>query len=82
MDCFTRHFSSLILFMLLVTWCDASIFDHVVHVGITNDIGKGLDLTVHCKSEDDDLGIQVNSIGSTFSLLPEIILNAVIVNGV
>ncbi|XP_024029586.1 S-protein homolog 4-like [Morus notabilis] len=29
------------------------------HVHMTNDLGTGTDLTVHCKSKDDDLGIHV-----------------------
>jgi hypothetical protein len=30
-----------------------------VHVEIFNDLGNGLDLTVHCKSADEDLGVHV-----------------------
>ncbi|XWS13511.1 hypothetical protein CRYUN_Cryun36dG0043300 [Craigia yunnanensis] len=66
MDCSTRHFSSLICFLLLVIWCDSSFHQLNVHVQISNDIGKDLDLTVHCKSKDDDLGNQVISYQNTW----------------
>ncbi|XVF16324.1 hypothetical protein REPUB_Repub10bG0021500 [Reevesia pubescens] len=59
MNCFIKHFSSLILFLLLLTWCDAFGLRPKIHVQITNDVGEGLDLIVHCRSRDDDLGIQV-----------------------
>ncbi|XVF38088.1 hypothetical protein REPUB_Repub20aG0067800 [Reevesia pubescens] len=61
MDCFTKHFSSLILFLLLLTWCDADLFQHKVHLQISNHVGEGLNLTVRCKSKDDDLGNHVIS---------------------
>ncbi|RXH69294.1 hypothetical protein DVH24_037078 [Malus domestica] len=31
----------------------------VIHVKMTNDIGPDIQLTVHCKSKDDDLGTHV-----------------------
>ncbi|OMO59742.1 Multi antimicrobial extrusion protein [Corchorus olitorius] len=37
-----------------------------VHVQISNDIGQGTDLTVHCKSKDSDLGNQVISYQGTW----------------
>ncbi|KAK3187887.1 hypothetical protein Dsin_027448 [Dipteronia sinensis] len=30
-----------------------------VHVRVVNDLGDKLDLTIHCKSKDDDLGEQI-----------------------
>ena len=38
----------------------------VVRVEIFNDLGDGLDLTVHCKSKDDDHGVHVISIQMAF----------------
>ncbi|KAK3227681.1 hypothetical protein Dsin_007543 [Dipteronia sinensis] len=32
-----------------------------VHVRVVNDLGDGLDLTIHCKSKDNDLGKQIVS---------------------
>ena len=36
-----------------------SFLRHRVFVKIFNDLGQGLDLIVHCKSDDDDLGVQL-----------------------
>ncbi|XP_028763943.1 S-protein homolog 5-like [Neltuma alba] len=36
------------------------------HVRITNDLGEGRVLNIHCKSKDDDLGIHNLSFHSTF----------------
>ncbi|KAK9930967.1 hypothetical protein M0R45_018267 [Rubus argutus] len=44
----------MLLMLLLTITCDAK-----THVRIINDIGGGLDLTVHCKSADDDIGVKV-----------------------
>jgi hypothetical protein len=50
----------------------AGIFERKrVFVEIFNDLGEGKDLTVHCKSGDNDLGVQFiqypnGSINSTF----------------
>ncbi|KAK1567941.1 hypothetical protein Q3G72_018403 [Acer saccharum] len=35
--------------------CNAFGLTPNVHVQVTNDLGSGLDLTLHCKSGDDDL---------------------------
>ncbi|KAK9690899.1 hypothetical protein RND81_09G162000 [Saponaria officinalis] len=40
------------LILLLSTNCRAK-----THVIIVNDLGEGIELTVHCKSKDDDLGL-------------------------
>lgn len=37
-----------------------------VHVNIKNKLADHLDLTVHCKSKDDDIGIQVLRPGESF----------------
>ncbi|WRX20991.1 Plant self-incompatibility S1 - like 8 [Theobroma cacao] len=42
------------------------LLQHKVHVQITNDIAKGSDLTVRCKSKNDDLGNQVISYQGTW----------------
>ncbi|KAL9339862.1 hypothetical protein Peur_068877 [Populus x canadensis] len=57
----TRHFILLISFVLLIfTTCDAFCFLRTnIHLSITNQLGSGLDLTVHCKSRDDELGVHV-----------------------
>ena len=57
----TRHFILLISSVLLIfTTCDAFCFLRTdVHLKITNQLGSGLDLTVQCKSRDDDLGVHI-----------------------
>ncbi|KAK8482923.1 hypothetical protein V6N11_019803 [Hibiscus sabdariffa] len=44
------------LLLLLVVADAFSLFPKKTHVQINNDLGSGIDLTVHCKSKDDDLG--------------------------
>ncbi|KAL4351648.1 hypothetical protein GQ457_06G001730 [Hibiscus cannabinus] len=46
------------LLLLLVVADAFSLFPKKTHVQINNDLGSGIDLTVHCKSKDDDLGEQ------------------------
>ena len=57
----TSDFILLISSVLLIfTACDAFCFLRTyVHLNITNQLGSGLDLTVQCKSRDDDLGVHV-----------------------
>jgi hypothetical protein len=57
----TRHFILLISSLLLVfTTCDAFCFLRTsVDLKITNQLGSGLDLAIHCKSKDEDLGVHV-----------------------
>ncbi|XP_050211379.1 S-protein homolog 5-like [Mercurialis annua] len=45
-----------ILLLCLLKLAVASHRDDKTHVYITNDVGKGVDLTVHCKSKNNDLG--------------------------
>jgi hypothetical protein len=60
---FTRHFILLVLLSLslIITICDAICPYTPTHLNITNGLGAGLDLTIHCKSKDDDLGQHVRS---------------------
>jgi hypothetical protein len=44
---------------LIITICDAICPYTPTHLNITNGLGAGLDLTIHCKSKDDDLGQHV-----------------------
>ncbi|CAF1697143.1 unnamed protein product [Brassica napus] len=44
-----------------------SIFDRERKVEITNKLGGGLTLTLHCKSKDDDLGVQTFAPDSSWS---------------
>lgn len=37
------------------------------HVGIFNDLGHGMDLSVHCKSRDVDVGANIIPVNQTFS---------------
>ncbi|KAK0584845.1 hypothetical protein LWI29_019611 [Acer saccharum] len=64
---FTKLIISLLIILLAVVYnfnvCNATDdltpeeFHVTVHVQVINDIGAGSDLTVHCKSKDDDLGV-------------------------
>ena len=36
---------------------------------VSNDLENGLDLTIHCKSKDDDLGVHALPKGGTFTPL-------------
>lgn len=45
--------------LMLRTTCYADIFNPETHVNIINYLRLGVDLTVHCKSKDDDLGVHV-----------------------
>ena len=58
---------------------NASIFNPKIHVNIFNKLGNGSDLSLYCKSKDDDLGEHV-----AFSLLSfsEELYSTVVLNGV
>ncbi|KAI4346095.1 hypothetical protein L6164_013177 [Bauhinia variegata] len=48
---------ALALAFAAVTYCDASSpFLPPVHVVMTNNLAGGMDVTIHCKSKNDDLG--------------------------
>lgn len=50
---------TLLLALLLVSYTpanNAGLLNPKVHVNISNKLGNGLDVTVHCKSKDDDIG--------------------------
>lgn len=48
-----------VLFVFLVSMCDGGLLEPITHVKIINGLGNGKDLSVHCKSKNDDLGIHV-----------------------
>lgn len=54
-----------IFHMVLLSLCATSIAK--VHMAIFNRLGEEYDLTVHCKSADDDLGIHVLKNSASFS---------------
>ncbi|KAI9177087.1 hypothetical protein LWI28_024352 [Acer negundo] len=62
------HLSGLILILivLLVSTCDAQNPFQKVRVVINNEIGAGIDLKIHCKSKDDDLGEHVIPYGGNY----------------
>ncbi|KAG2334251.1 hypothetical protein Bca52824_005431 [Brassica carinata] len=55
------------LFVHLAASQVEKIFDREKTVEITNKLGGGLKLTLHCKSKDDDLGVQTLAPDSTWS---------------
>ena len=63
MSFFSRIVLLLMLLILSMTIFDSiggfSFLRHRVFVKTFNDLGQGLDLIVHCKSADDDLGVQL-----------------------
>ena len=63
MSFFSRIVLLLILLILSMTSFDTvggfSFLRQKVFVEVLNDLGQGLDLTIHCKSDDDDLGVQL-----------------------
>ncbi|KAF8394211.1 hypothetical protein HHK36_020418 [Tetracentron sinense] len=42
-----------------ITFTQAYVVTSKTHVRIANDLAEGLNLTLHCKSKDDDLGIKI-----------------------
>ncbi|KAK9288939.1 hypothetical protein L1049_017410 [Liquidambar formosana] len=52
---------ALLMLLLFTTLCEARLIYpwEKTRVTIINELGEGLNLTVHCKSKDDDLGQHV-----------------------
>jgi len=65
MSLFVRHVFLLLWLRLLSTnaW---EIRTQKTHVSVTNSLEGGLALALHCKSADDDLGVQIISPNSSF----------------
>ncbi|KDO51589.1 hypothetical protein CISIN_1g047836mg [Citrus sinensis] len=67
MTCFKK---TMLLLALLVSYTyvnSAFSFNAPTHVKISNKLGNGLDLTLHCKSRDDDLGVHLLHQDESFS---------------
>ncbi|KAJ9182382.1 hypothetical protein P3X46_006383 [Hevea brasiliensis] len=62
-----RSLSLVMVFLLLMSSCEAWFFPKKQTVSITNVLGKGLELTIHCKSKDDDLGTREIPFNGNFS---------------
>ncbi len=62
----TRNALLPLMFVLLITTCNADEFPPKTLVQMTNNLGANLDITVHCKSKDDDLGAQLLNPSGTF----------------
>lgn len=58
--------SILASFVVLTSGDTESIFDQV-QVDITNRLGSGKNLTIHCRSKDDDLGEEVVENGGVYA---------------
>lgn len=63
----SKIISFLLVLAAYLSVCSASIFSASVRVNITNEIGGGHTLTLHCKSGDDDLGVHHLTPHHTFS---------------
>lgn len=63
------HLVSVLLIMMSITSMGDEangIKQPIAHVHITNDLRPDLVLTIHCKSRNDDLGVQVLQFNGTF----------------
>ncbi|KAJ6857766.1 hypothetical protein NC651_039250 [Populus alba x Populus x berolinensis] len=69
---FTNHFALLILLsllLLIIATCDAAgCLWKPTRLNINNDLGPGLDLTIHCKSKNNDLGQHVVPFGGEYTI--------------
>ena len=57
-----RHNSHLLLVTIIFASfisCNAGLLRHITNVYVKNGLDGGLDLTLHCKSKNDDLGVQL-----------------------
>ncbi|MBA0692676.1 hypothetical protein Goari_010213 [Gossypium aridum] len=63
--------------MLLFLASEAGLFEPKVHVLIYNDLQNGADLTIHCKSKNDDLGVHLLTYRNDyeFKFRPSILLD-------
>uniref|UniRef100_A0A6N2KHR5 S-protein homolog n=1 Tax=Salix viminalis TaxID=40686 RepID=A0A6N2KHR5_SALVM len=52
----------------IITTFDAGCLWKPTRLHITNDLGQGLDLTIHCKSRNDDLGQHVVPFGGEYTI--------------
>ena len=53
------YLKSIVFFILLVLILTPNSVDATVHVRIYNMLAHNLDLKIHCKSKDDDLGVHL-----------------------
>ncbi|KAJ4965070.1 hypothetical protein NE237_016919 [Protea cynaroides] len=58
----------MVSFILILMWfCElSSIVGATNHVRITNQLSEGMDLTIHCKSKDNDLGVHQLAYNASF----------------
>ena len=66
MSVFVRSVFLVLWLRLLSSTNGLEIRSHKSHVSVTNSLEEGLILTLHCKSADDDLGLQILSPNSSF----------------
>ncbi|KAJ6958667.1 hypothetical protein NC653_040347 [Populus alba x Populus x berolinensis] len=69
---FSSHSALLILLsllLLIIATCDAAgCLWKPTRLNINNDLGPGLDLTIHCKSKNNDLGQHVVPFGGEYTI--------------
>lgn len=63
MALFSRNVLLLMVVFFMITRCQAIFRHHTQTIRSTNDVGA--EMTVHCKSKDDDLGSHLISVKST-----------------
>ncbi|OVA02160.1 Plant self-incompatibility S1 [Macleaya cordata] len=56
----------LIIFAVLVPECSSRPYGRNIHVSVVNEISEQTELTIHCKSKDDDLGEHTLSYNQDF----------------
>lgn len=54
----TSMLMAVVLFVFYITSCSSDI-PQKINVDIMNDLGAGFNMTIHCKSKNDDLGVHV-----------------------
>uniref|UniRef100_A0A6N2LRI1 Protein kinase domain-containing protein n=1 Tax=Salix viminalis TaxID=40686 RepID=A0A6N2LRI1_SALVM len=63
-----RDIKSTSILLLVITTCDAGCLWKPTRLHITNDLGPGLDLAIHCKSRNDYLGQHVVPFGGEYTI--------------